>query len=39
MKVTYIGLATIALGVQSVIAAVCNCADNDANCLKGCGKF
>lgn len=40
MKITFIGLSAIALGVQAVMAAnQCNCDASDTTCLSKCGKY
>lgn len=38
MKFTLVGLATIAIGVQTVFAASCSCSAGDTSCLNKCGK-
>lgn len=40
MKITFIGLSAVALGVQTVMAATqCNCEASDTTCLSKCGKL
>lgn len=38
MKFTLVGFAALAVGVQTAIAATCNCPVGDTNCLNKCGK-
>jgi hypothetical protein len=40
MKITFIGLSAIALGVQTAMAInQCNCEPSDTTCLSKCGKL
>lgn len=40
MKFSFVGFAAIAIGTQAaLVAAACDCANDDTDCLTKCGKL
>lgn len=39
MKFSFVGLAALAIGAQTALAATCECQPEDTSCIQECGKY